>query len=428
MSNEIELICDGDGLAVIGNPTDVERFLAAEGLPSKDLGLSRLEAVLRTAGQVLQSGAEMAAESGRWVKLTEDSAEAVSKFGLMDTSTSGVSHAMIGEPGEIKQWIQIVTSPSSMASNPAILTGAAGIMTQLAMQQAMDEITDYLARIDEKLDDVLRAQTNQVLARMDGVDLAVNEAMSVREAVGRVSEVTWSKVQHSSGTILETQGYALRQLGDLADKLEQKSKVGDLADMVKDAEGEVQKWLAVLARCLQLHDAVAVLELDRVLDAAPEELDRHRIGLKAARRDRVQLMTEITERLLDRMETAVGRANSRVLFNPKATPAVVRSSNVIAVCVHDFHGTLGIESGGEAAEARRWADAASEQWDRARETGSGGLDVVKDFGAETGGRAKRVSGRLSAGMSERARRRRNQEPGKAGDGDDADDNGVDNVE
>ena len=36
MDNEIELISDGDGLAVIGNPTAVERFLASEGLSSKD--------------------------------------------------------------------------------------------------------------------------------------------------------------------------------------------------------------------------------------------------------------------------------------------------------------------------------------------------------------------------------------------------------
>lgn len=410
MSNEIELICDGDGLAVIGDPTAVERFLADEGLVSKELGLSRLGGVLRSAAQVVQSGAEVAAESGRWVKLTEESAAKVQKYGLMDTKTPGVSHAMIGEPGKIHEWIQIASSPGSVAANPALLTGAAGIMTQLAMQQAVDEITDYLARIDEKLDDVLRAQTNQVLARMDGVDLAVNEAMTVRDAVGRVSEITWSKVQHSSGTILETQGYAIRQLGDLADKLEQKSKVGELADIVKDAEGEVQKWLAVLARCLQLHDAVAVIELERVLDAVPEELDRHRIGLQAARRDRLQVMTEITELLLDRMETAVTRANSKVLFNPKATPAVVRSSNVIAVSVHDLRSTLGLESGEAAAEARPWTDAASEQWDKARQTGSGGLEVVKGFGAETGGRAKRMTGRFASGISERARRGRNAEP------------------
>jgi hypothetical protein len=109
---------------------------------------------------------------------------------------------------------------------------------------------------------------------MDGVALAIKEAMGVRETVGRVSEVTWSKVQTSSATILETQGYALRQLGDLAAQIEQKTKVGDLAKTGKEAEAEVQKWLAVLARCFQLHDAIAVLELERVRDASPDELDR----------------------------------------------------------------------------------------------------------------------------------------------------------
>lgn len=424
MSNEIELICDGEGLAVIGEPAEVERFLESEGLPSRDLGLARVDGLVRHAARMLQTGSEVAAESGRWVKLTEDSAASVKKFGLMDTKTPGVSHAMVGQPGEIKEWIQIVTSPGAMASNPAVLSGAAGVMTQLAMQQAMDEITDYLARIDEKLDDVLRAQTNQVLARVDGVQLAVNEAMSVRDAVGRVSEVTWSKVQHTSGTILETQGYAMRQLEDLAEKLEKKSKVGELADTLEDAEADVRKWLSVLGRCFRLHDAIAVLELDRVLDAAPEELDRHRLGLQTARRDRIRLIGETTALLLERMNVAAKRANSKVLFNPKATPTVVRSSNAVAMELHEFNVLLGLESEAEAAEARRWAEAANEQWDKALEAGSGGLDAVKGFGVETGGRARKLTGRLSSEIGDRARRRRGGESGDPGDDVDDDAEGV----
>src|SRR5690349_18302844 len=42
LDGEIQLISDGDGLAVIGEPSAVERFLLSEGLPSKDLGLPRL--------------------------------------------------------------------------------------------------------------------------------------------------------------------------------------------------------------------------------------------------------------------------------------------------------------------------------------------------------------------------------------------------
>ena len=406
MDNEIQLISDGEGLAVIGNPTDVERFLASEGLSSNDRGLPGLGAAFSAGASVAQAGSEIAANSGRWVKLTGESAQAVKKYGLMESKTPGVSHAMVGKPGDIKQWIQISKGPGSIATNPAMLAGAAGIMAQVAMQQTMAEITDYLATIDEKLDAVLRAQTNQVLARMDGVDLAIKEAMSVRGAVGRVSEVTWSKVQNSAQTIHETQGYALRQLGDLAEKIEQKTKVGDLAKVAREAEDEVQKWLAVLARCFQLHDAVAVLELDRVLDSSPDELDRHRLGLKAAQRDRLELISESTEHLLGRMNTAAVRANSKVLLNPTSSPAVIESSNLVAIDVHEFHGLLGIESGGQSSEARRWGEAAAERWDKTRETGAGGIGAVKRFGSETGGQARSVRGKLSGRLAERKRRRR----------------------
>lgn len=404
MDDDIELISDGDGLAVIGNLTAVERFMSSVGL--SNAGTPRLGAVFSAGASAAQAGSEIAANSGRWVKLTEESSRAVKKFGLMDTKTPGISHAMVGQPGDIKKWIQIVKAPGSIVSNPAMLAGAAGIMAQIAMQQQMDAITDYLAIIDQKLDQVLRSQTNQVLARLDGVDLAVREAMSVREAVGRVSEVTWSKVQNSAQTIHETQGYALRQLGDLANKIEEKNKIGDLVETAKEAEAEVQKWLVVLARCFELHDAVGVLELDRVLDASPDELDRHRLGLKAARRDRLELISERTEHLLGRMNAAVGIANSKVLFNPKQSPAVVKSGNHVAAGVHEFHELLGIESGLGSSETRRWKEAAAERWDNARATGAQGIDDVKRFGSETRGQAGSVRGKLSDRIAERKLRRR----------------------
>ena len=207
--DEIQLISDGDGLAVIGEPTAVERFVVAEGLPSTDLGLPRLRSVLGNEAAAAQAGSEIAANSGRWVKLTKESAPFVEKYGLTESKTRGVRQAMVGKPGAIKKWLQIERGPGILLTNPAHLASAAGIMAQVAMQQAMDEITDYLAAIDEKVDDVLRAQKNTVLADMIGVNLVIDEAMTIRGKVGRVSEVTWSKVQARSATITRTQAYAL---------------------------------------------------------------------------------------------------------------------------------------------------------------------------------------------------------------------------
>jgi len=408
MDGTVELISDGDGLAIIGSESAVERFMASAGL-SEDRG-SRGGSAFSIGASIAQAGSEIAANSGRWLKLTEESAQKVKDLGgLMPTKTPGVSHAMLGHPGDIKQWIQVVTTPGSMLTNPAMLAGAAGIMAQLAMKQQMDAIVDYLAAIDAKLDDVLRNQTNQVLAKLDGVNLAVREATSVRDAVGRVSEVTWSKVQSSAQTIHETQGYALRHLGDLADKLEAQRGIGDLADTARDAEAEVQKWLFVLARCFELHDAVGVLELDRVLDASPDELDRHRVGLNSARRDRLELISERTEELLNRMRAAVGAANSKVLFHPRQSPAVVRSSDHVQAEVHEFRELLGIESRHESSESRRWGEAAAERWEQTRSTGAQGVQSVKRFGSEARSRASSAKDKVSDRLAERKQRRNDED-------------------
>jgi hypothetical protein len=414
MDDEIQLISDGDGLAVIGDRAAVDRFVASAGLPSRDLGLSRLGPAFRTGAAAAQAGSEIAAKAGRWVKLTEESAKAMAKSPLMKGSQDNVARAIAMKDGKTKHILEIVKSPGAKLSNPAVLTGAAGLMAQLAMQQAMDEITDYLAVIDRKVDDILRAQTDAVLADMIGVGMVIDEAMVVREQVGRVSEVTWSKVQAAPMTIASTQGYALRQLDAFAEKLERKD-IGDLAEAVAEAQSKVQEWLAVLARCFSLQDALAVLELDRVLDASPAELDQHRLALQIARENRVEAISQTTQGLLTRIAAAADLANAKVLLNPRKSRVVVQSGNEVASNVVEFSLRLGLEGSRESMEARRWADAAAEARDSVLATGAEGLDAAKNFGNETFdaakqlgnetfGRARWATSKLSNGIAERAGR------------------------
>ncbi len=386
MDGEIELVSDGDGLAVIGDSTDVERFFLSAGLdrtPSKALDLHRLWSFVGTGGTAAQVGADVAANSGRWVKLTADSADAVKKYGLTPTKTAGVSHAMIGEPGDIKQWLQIAQAPSALPSGPLALATLSTMMQQRAMQQQMDEIVEYLKEINEKVDDILRAHKDAVLADMIGVDLIVEEALTIRDQVGRVSEVTWSKVQATGMTIARTQAYALRQLDTIADKLQSRADLGEIAKATTEAEPKVREWLAVLARTFQLLDGISVLELDRVLDASPEDLDSHRLGLRIARQNRLELIGRSTTRILTQMGQTIQKANSKVLFNPFDSPAAVKSSNSVANGVLDFRGRLGIESGHESKDAKRWGQAATEARNKVFASASQSLTTAKRFGAET---------------------------------------------
>lgn len=157
----------------------------------------------------------------------------------MESKTEGVSHLMVGVPGSVRNWLQTEQNLGSILTNPAALSGVAGIMAQAAAQQAMAEITDYLATIDEKVDDVLRKQDDAVVSQMIGAGFSIDSAMIVREATGGVNEVTWSKVQATQDSIGHTQGYALLQLKTLAEKFERKTNVGGMAKTAQEAESEV---------------------------------------------------------------------------------------------------------------------------------------------------------------------------------------------
>lgn len=418
INNEVQLISDGEGLAVIGDPTVVEQFLASEGLlATRELELPSLSGLLSAGATAAQAASGITANSGRWVKLTQESAALVTKHGLRENAKTGLLTGVVkGSKGQVKTFVEFAKGPGTLLTNPALLAGAAGVMAQVAMRQTMDEITDYLATIDEKVDDVLRAQKDDVLARMIGAGLMIEETMTLREHGGRVNEVTWSKIQTAPTTIAETQAYALRQLDALADKLEAKTKIGDLADAAKQAELKAKEWLAVLARCCQLQDAVAVIELDRVLYSAPDELDGHRLGLRAARRDRMELLARTTQVLVARMDQAAALANTKVLLHPARSPEVVRASNHVGTAVGEFRQRLGIDDDRRSVEARRWAGAAAEVRSKVLETGGDGVDVARRLGSGTLRTAESVKGGVSRRVVARTRLRR-----RATEGDPQDD-------
>src|SRR3712207_3634376 len=135
MGSEIELVSDGRGLAVIGNAVDVERFFLSSGLdktPSKSLDLHRLRSAINVGGRIGEAGAVAAENAGRWVKLTEESAEMFKHAAkMMKGSSEGTSRAIaMSEKGKTKHILQIVTKPGATLANPAVLAGVGAVMSQ----------------------------------------------------------------------------------------------------------------------------------------------------------------------------------------------------------------------------------------------------------------------------------------------------------
>lgn len=412
MSTEIEVVADGDGLALFGDSKALDLFLVAEGLESRTFDLTRALPSIGTAAAAVQAASMVAANSGRWVQLSEASAQLLKTADLMKGSSPGLSRAILmSDNGKISNILEIAHGAGSFLTNPAVLSGVGGLMSQMAMQRAMEEITDYLAIIDEKVDDILRAQKDSVLADMIGVGLMIDEAMALRDTVGRVSETTWSKVQTTPLTIARTQAYALRQLDALAEKAERANGVGELTKVSKDAERTVQEWLAVIARCFQLANAIGILELDRVMDASPDELDRHRLGLKAARQNRLEVISRSTARLLARLDATGQLTNWQVLTNPFKSQDVVEAANSTGEMVVTFHRVVGISDERQAIEAKRWVDAAEETRDDVFEFGAERVEVAVKIGNTAFDRARRAVGEAAGGLSERLLRQRDEQPG-----------------
>lgn len=289
MANAIELVSDGDGVLVAGDSSAVARFLGHVGLldQAHEVDLARINTIAKTGADAFATVSAIVEQSAMYLKLTPDSARRLKDGGgLMKTKTKGISHAMLGESGKKSlKWLQVEDGPGSIATNPAVLSGVAGLLSQFAQQSEAQELKALLLKIDGKLDDVRRAQRDAVIARMRSSAAEIDEAMVIR-AHGGDPQTLWDKVSSSSGVIKDVQEEALLALGALADKVEGKSKSGELKRTLHGIEGEVAVQLAVLARCFELQDQFKVIELDHVLATAPQNLAGHRRGVEVARQER----------------------------------------------------------------------------------------------------------------------------------------------
>ena len=86
-------------------------------------------------------------------------------------------------------------------------TGVAGMMTQMALEQAIQEITDYLKSIDEKVGDLLQDQKDQIVADLIGVVFEVDEAVAIRDKTGTLSDAAWSKLAPCAQMTSRALGY-----------------------------------------------------------------------------------------------------------------------------------------------------------------------------------------------------------------------------
>jgi len=397
MGDQIDIISDGNGIAIFGSPDVVEEFLESFDLPATQIPESRLLGYVSRIASIASLVPQIAQGSSKWIQITEESAKKIKDFGLVPTKSDGISHAMIGKAGKIESWIQVIDKPSILM-NPSVLAGIGTILAQQSIEKSLDEIKQYLEKIEEKLDTISRAQANSQLARLDGVKDSLRLAMAMRESTGKISDVTWSRLQTAPTTIFEVENFALRQIRDMVLSIDDQEDVSTIrAEMVK-ARKSIQIWMKVIADCAMLHDEFSLIEIEYVRDESPHEVESHRQGLKLEHERRMKSRFEVLQSIFGHVIIVGESADNQVMMNPFDSPRAIQSCREVTNEVTELCSALQLEALNGAIESRSWAEAV-------RQATAGTSEAVQHVSKEAAATAKALKGKVSEKLAERQRRR-----------------------
>ncbi|KAB5951968.1 hypothetical protein GA590_07470, partial [Bifidobacterium adolescentis] len=275
----VTIIQDEQGIVFLGDAGTINLWLKDEGFDSKAFKAKAVQTV-SSVGKGAQAAGNAMAESGRWVKLTKESAELVAKYGK-NCKKGPFQAGVVRQPnGRIIKHLKF-TQPGQL--NPAVLTGISGVMAQMALEQAVSEITDYLKEIDAKLDDLLRDQKDQTVSKLAGISHMIDETMLIYQQVGSISETTWSKVSGCPQDIATIQAYAIAKIKGLTEKVEREQDPKQVRPLTQQIRQEIHQWLGMLASAVRMQDQVSCIELARVCQEEPEQLEAHKKGIVLAR-------------------------------------------------------------------------------------------------------------------------------------------------
>jgi hypothetical protein len=347
----VQVIKDEQGILVVGDDAAVGSWLNDAGLGGQSRKIRKQ--ALQAGGTGFQALGSVAAQSGRWVKLTEESAQKVAEYGASGTG-------VLRESGKIRHILKFedLSKVSSLA-NPQMLTGVAGIMTQMALEQAIEEITDYLATIDRKIDDLLQDQKDQSIANLVGVAHMIDETMMIRDKVGIVTETTWSKVAGCPQDLARAQGYALLKIEGLAKKLSEAKDAGEAERLSMQLHRDIADWMSILGNAVQLQDKLYVLELDRVMAERPETLQPHRQGIIEARRVRLHDIETKLFQLNSSIKQSAQMVRNQKVLHPFTVTHTLQKLDEVNDRMASFAVSIGIEAERVEIEmAPRWPDAA----------------------------------------------------------------------
>lgn len=314
------------------------------------------------AGTALNLAGEIQANSGRWMKLTAESAADVKKHGAeIRKLRSGVMRIkdtnLAGNPGQIVKHLKFESAGLLTPAAPMVL---ASMMQEASLEAQLKDIQEYLEKLDAKLDRILQTHKNDIAGTIDGIAESILEAYTMFDAHGEMVEVSWDKIQGLSPDILKLQGTILRELSSIAEELKKEaSKPKEAPEAFSKANHDLLFWLYQLARVMQLSDRFSILEINRVEAIDPQRVDTHRRAIEQARDEREDRIRASLEKVAQSAVEAGTFNNLEQLLHTGKHNAVAAELDQMFGSLDSFSEMADIELGEFQAHARvRKVDAA----------------------------------------------------------------------
>lgn len=390
MTNDaIAVVESEDGVLVVGPEHLLARLDEARPARLRTLDSSMLTRI----GTALGAASDIQAKSGRWLKLDKKSDQYLKAMGVdIRRVNAGVVRRkdIPGlQGGQITKHLGFEDFALLTPAAPAAL---AAMATQAALEASLDEIMQYLASIDAKLDRLLEQRKVEVRGQLGGIALAIDEANAIHGRTGKVSEVTWSKVQGNTLALQSLQVEAVAQLQALADHVKrQATSVDQAAQALDDAAKDVPFWLEVLARTIVTQDRQYLLELARVEDTEPGQLAAHREGIVEARDQRKARIAASLAAIVTSVRDSRTLSNIDRVVNPISAPKIITLTNEVNHAVAQFAERADLDVVGvDEQELLAWGEAAK--------------TLVSDAAARVGSTSASVAGkvkRLGAHLQQR---------------------------
>lgn len=185
-----------------------------------------------------------------------------------------------------------------------MMSNVATMVMSMAIQLAVEDLAKYLEVMDVKLDNLLQKDRAEAMGEIRGITRVLPEAVDMYQETGRVSSVSWDKIQHHPTALASFVAQCVEQIDSTTEKISH----GSVSDKAKVAEDLAREELK------RFH----VLELARVNQGQPEDAETHREVIAKHN----EAMGSNVLRAVHRLSDALHRAGT--LTTPPASSSLCR--------------------------------------------------------------------------------------------------------